>query len=310
MENVIILFLALVTDLTLGEFPRPVHPVVWLGKVISLEMRFAPRSGHRLQLAYGIIMVTVTVALFALTTYFILTYLQGVNTIAYVLVATYLLKSSFSIKELRRAALRVKGFLEEDNITQARLESKSLVSRDTSKLDEPHLVSATLESIAENSSDSLVAPLFYFLLFGVPGAIAYRVVNTFDAMIGYHGEYEHLGKFTARLDDWLNFIPARLSGLLLVTAAYLYRQNGRKAWQVMMRDHTQTRSPNAGWPMSAIAGALSTRLEKPDQYTLGNANHPLSVALIPPGIRLVETATLLWAGFCLVMEVTYFVATT
>ena len=99
MENIIVLFLALVTDLTLGEFPRPVHPVVWLGKVISLELRFAPRSG-RLQLAYGISMVTLTLAIFALTTYFILAYLQGVNTIAYVLVAALLLKSSFSVNTL------------------------------------------------------------------------------------------------------------------------------------------------------------------------------------------------------------------
>ena len=307
MENVIVLFLALVIDLTLGEYPRPVHPVVWLGNVISAELRFAPRSGRRLQLAYGIATVTMTIAVFALAAYLLLTYLRGVNTIAYVLVAAFLLKSTFSVRELRRTALRVKAFLEDKNIIPARLESRALVSRDTSQLDEPHLVSATLESIAENTSDSLIAPLFYFLILGVPGAIAYRVVNTFDAMIGYHGEYEHLGKFAARLDDWLNFIPARLSGLLLVAAAYLCHQDGRNAWQVMVRDHRRTESPNAGWPMSAMAGALRTRLEKAGQYTLGDANHPLSTGLIPRGIRLVEISTLLWAGFCLVMEVMRFV---
>ncbi len=307
VENIIILFLALVIDFTLGEYPRPLHPVVWLGKVISAELRVAPRSGRRLQLAYGIAMVSITIAIFALTTYLLLAYLRGVNPIAYVLVAAFFLKSTFSVRELRRAALRVKAFLEDKNIVTARLESRALVSRDTSRLDEPHLVSATVESIAENTSDSLIAPLLYFLILGVPGAIAYRVVNTFDAMIGYHGEYEHLGKFAARLDDGLNFIPARLSGLLLVAAAYLCRQDGRNAWRVMARDHKRTESPNAGWPMSAMAGALRTRLEKAGQYTLGDANHPLSTGLIPRGIRLVEIATLLWAGFCLVMEVTRFV---
>ena len=309
MENVIVLFLALVIDLTLGEYPRPLHPVVWLGKVISAELRFAPRSGRRLQLAYGIAMVTVAIAVFALAAYLLLTYLRGANIIAYVLVAAFLLKSTFSVRELRRTALRVKAFLEDKKIVPARLESRALVSRDTSQLDEPHLVSATLESIAENTSDSLIAPLLYFLILGVPGAIAYRVVNTFDAMIGYHGEYEHLGKFAARLDDWLNFIPARLSGLLLVVAAYLCHQDGRNAWQVMVRDHRRTESPNAGWPMSAMAGALRTRLEKAGQYTLGDANHPLSTGLIPRGIRLVEISTLLWAGLCLVTEVIRFVLT-
>jgi len=309
VENVIILSLALVTDLTLGEFPRWVHPVVWLGKVISLELRFAPRSGRWSQLAYGAAMVTLTTAAFALAAYFVLTYLQGVNTIAYVLVAVFLLKSTFSIKELRRAALKVKGFLKEDDLTQARLESRALVSRDTSQLDKPHLVSATLESIAENTSDSLIAPLFYFLLLGVPGAIVYRVVNTFDAMIGYHGKYERLGKFAARLDDGLNFIPARLSGLLLVAGAHLCRRDGRKAWQIMIRDHRRTASPNAGWPMSAMAGALGTELEKVGEYTLGKANHPLSISLIPRGVKLVEIAALLWIGFCLVTEVIHFVFT-
>ena len=310
MENIVVLFLALVIDVTLGEYPRLMHPVVWLGNVISTELRFAPRSGRRLQLAYGIAMVALTIAVFALATYFLLSYLREVNTIAYVLVAAFLLKSSFSVRELRRTALRVKTFLEDKDIIQARVESKSLVSRDTSQLDEPHLVSATLESIAENTSDSLIAPLFYFLILGVPGAIAYRVVNTFDAMIGYHGEYEHLGKFAARLDDGLNFIPARLSGIFLVVAAYLGHQDGRNAWRGMIRDHKRTASPNAGWPMSAMAGALRTRLEKIGHYTLGEANHSLSTGLIPRSIRLVEISTLLWAGFCLVMEVMRFVFTT
>lgn len=310
MENIVVLFLALVIDVTLGEYPRLMHPVVWLGNVISMELRFAPRSGRRLQLACGIAMVTLTIAVFALTTYFLLSYLREVNTIAYVLVAAFLLKSSFSVRELRRTALTVKALLEDKNIIQARVESKSLVSRDTSQLDEPHLVSATLESIAENTSDSLIAPLFYFLILGVPGAIAYRVVNTFDAMIGYHGEYEHLGRFAARLDDGLNFIPARLSGIFLVVAAYLGHQDGRNAWRVMIRDHKRTASPNAGWPMSAMAGALRTRLEKIGHYTLGEANHSLSTGLIPRSIRLVEISTLLWAGFCLVMEVMRFVFTT
>ena len=307
MENISILLLALAIDVTWGEFPRHVHPVVWLGKVISLELRVAPRQSRWAQLVYGAGMVILKIALFALPAYFLLAYLRGVNTVAYVLVAAFLLKSTFSIKELHRVAFRIKGFLEEGNVSRARVEVGSLVSRDTSRLDEPHLVSAAVESIAENASDSLVAALFYFLLLGVPGSIAYRVSNTFDAMVGYHGEYEYLGKFAARLDDVLNFIPARISGLLMVTAAYLCQKDGRNAWQIMLRDHGKTESPNAGWPMSATAGALRTQLKKVGHYSLGNSNNPPSLQLISSGIKLVEISALLWASFCLIVEVMHFV---
>ena len=310
MENISILLLALAIDVTWGEFPRHVHPVVWMGKIISLELRVAPRQSRRAQLVYGAGIVVLTTALFTLPAHFLLAYLRGVNTVAYVLVAAFLLKSTFSIKELHRVAFRIKGFLEEGNVSRARIEVGSLVSRDTSQLDEPHLVSATVESAAENTSDSFVAPLFYSLLLGVPGAIAYRVVNTFDARIGYHGEYEYLGKFAARLDDVLNFIPARISGLLIVIAAYLCRKDGKNAWQVMLRDRGKTESPNAGCPMSAVAGALRTQLEKVGHYSLGNSNNPLSPRLIFSGIKLVEIAALLWVGLYLIVEVVHFAFTT
>lgn len=310
LENIIILLAALAIDFAIGEFPRPVHPVVWLGKVISLELRLAPRQGQWSQLVYGTGIVILTIAIFTLPAYFLLTYLRGVNAIAYILVGVFLLKSVFSIKELYRVAFKIKGFLEDGELNKARVETRSLVSRDTSKLDEPHLVSATVESAAENTSDSFVAPLFYFLLLGVPGAIAYRVVNTFDAMIGYHGEYEYLGRFAAKLDDVLNFIPARISGLLIVIAAYLCRRNGKNAWQVMLRDHGKTESPNAGWTMSATAGALMTQLKKMGHYSLGNFNNPLSPQLIFSGMKLMEKAALLWVGVCLIVEVMYFVLTT
>ena len=303
MESIIILLLALAIDLSIGEYPRPLHPVVWMGKVASLGLRIAPRRGRWAQLIYGAGVVILTIALFTLSAYFLLFYLRWLNTVAYVVVAALLLKSTFSLKELWRVALKVKRLLEGGNLSRARVEMKALVGRDTGQLDKPHLVSATVESVAENTSDSFVAPLFYFLLFGLPGAIAYRVVNTLDAMIGYHGEYEYLGKVAARLDDGLNFIPARLSGLLIVAAAYLYRKDGRNAWQVMLADHGNTESFNAGWPMSAAAGALRTRLEKAGHYSLGNANSSLSPQLILPGVRLMVVSALLWVVLCLMVEV-------
>ncbi len=127
-------------------------------------------------------------------------------------------------------------------MNETRFELRALVSRDTGDLPEPLLISAAVESVGEGTGDSLVAPLFYFLFLGVPGAIGYRVVNTLDSMIGYHGKYEYLGKFAARCDDVLNYIPARLAALLLVLAAVL-RKNGRNAWRTAFREHSKDREP-------------------------------------------------------------------
>jgi adenosylcobinamide-phosphate synthase len=146
----------------------------------------------------------------------------------------------------------------------------SLVSRDTSELDESQVASAVIESVAENASDSLIAPLFYYMLGGLPLALVYRFANTADAMLGYHTpEFEWLGKIPARLDDLLNLLPARLTGWLIVLASPLAGGNMLHAKQTMHRDAANTASPNAGFPMSAMAGALGIELEKTAHYRLG-----------------------------------------
>ena len=132
-------------------------------------------------------------------------------------------------------------------------------------------------------------------------------MNTADAMIGYHGRYEYLGKFAAKLDDVLNFIPARISGLLIVAAAYLSGGSGRDAWRVMLRDHRKTESPNAGWPMSAAAGALEVRLEKEACYSLGDAVGALSPAVIERGVVLATVSALLWVSCCSIVEAMFIV---
>jgi adenosylcobinamide-phosphate synthase len=312
MELLFILLLALAIDALLGEPARAIHPVVWVGKVTYLWERFAPsgRSGEssaRSQLVYGGGMTLLTIAIFTLPVYFLIAYVSQAGTLAYIIVGALLLKPSFSFKELRRAASDIRLLLTKNEIKEARARMPALVSRESQSLEKPALVSATVESVAENICDSFVAPLFYFLCFGVPGAVAYRVVNTLDAMIGYHGKYEYFGKCAARLDDVLNFIPARISGLLLVIAAHLCQKDSRNAWQVMLRDHGKTESPNAGWPMSAVAGALRVRLEKAGCYSLGETNNPLAPQLIASGMNLAVVVALLWVLLCLIVEMTYFV---
>jgi adenosylcobinamide-phosphate synthase len=143
----------------------------------------------------------------------------------------------------------------------------------------------------------------------VPGAIGYRVVNTLDAMIGYHGKYEYLGKFAARLDDVLNYIPARLAAAALIFAA-VFRKGGRKAWQTGWREHTSTESPNAGWTIATMAGALDVRLEKVGHYIFQDSGTTPSTATIDSAIKLFSIAASIWVFFCLLEEVIRFAITT
>jgi adenosylcobinamide-phosphate synthase len=197
-----------------------------------------------------------------------------------VAISAALLKTTFAWRELIRTGERVRRELEGEEQDAARHDLRALVSRDTTQLDTPLLAAAAIESLAENASDSFVAPLFYYQLFGLPGAFVYRAVNTMDAMIGYHGQYEFLGKLPARLDDALNLIPSRLTALLLVIASRLAGSSPHRACAVLRRDHARTASPNAGYPMSAVAGALDVRLEKVGYYRLnenGRAPEPADI---------------------------------
>lgn len=298
MEILLILLLSLILDLAFGELPSIIHPVAWIGKTASYLEKGANNLYPIFQFVYGMGMVLIIIALFTAPVYFLLLYLESLNLIIYVVVGAILFKFTFSWKELRQSALRVKRLLISDKINEARFQLRALVGRDTQNLSQALLVSATVESVAENASDSFVAPLFYFLLFGAPGAIAYRVVNTLDAMIGYHGKYEYLGKFASRLDDVLNFIPARLTAILLVISAFLCRRHGRKSWQTTLREHNRTESPNAGWPMAAVAGALDMQLEKRGCYKLGRASASLVPKTIDDSLKLVQVAMLIWVLIC------------
>lgn len=310
MDILLILLLALIIDLVLGEPPRSIHPVVWMGKVVSLLERWGRWSSPSAQFIYGMGVSLLLVGLFTAATYYLLFYLRELSFIAYVVAGAVLLKSSFSLKEMRRVALRVKGFLLSEKLSEARRELRSLVGRDVRDLSEPLIVSATVESVAENTSDSFVAPLLYFLLFGVPGAIAYRVVNTLDAMIGYHGKYEYLGKFASKLDDVLNLVPARLTALLLVLATFLSGRNAGASWQVALSEHAKTESPNAGWAMAAMAGALNVPLEKVGHYRLVGGDAPLTIESIDAALKLIVIAVLSWSLICIIAGVIRFAVTT
>jgi len=212
-----------------------------------------------------------------------------------------LLKQTFSIRRLLEEGARVAESLERGQLEQARFQLRALVSRPTEELSSELCAAAAIESLAENVADSIAAPLLFYSLFGLPAAAAYRVVNTADAMFGYRGETEWLGKSAARLDDALNWAPSRLSALALTGASLL--QRGRdaaaSAWLTWRRDGGRTASPNAGRPMAAMAGALERRLEKRGHYVLGDGHREPDAGDIRAALQLTGLAAALLAAAAL-----------
>jgi adenosylcobinamide-phosphate synthase len=216
-------------------------------------------------------LVMISVSSVFLGTALALSLIGAVSPAIAVLAGVVMLKTSFSFRQLEKEAARAAQLIEHDGVPAARAPLAALVSRDVDGLSPRLAASAAIESVAENLSDSFVAPIFYYVCFGVPGALAYRAINTLDAMIGYHGRYEFLGRTAARLDDLANLIPARLTAVLLVIASALAGENARAALAIGVRDHARTESPNAGWPMAVMAGALQVHLEKMGHYRLGES---------------------------------------
>jgi adenosylcobinamide-phosphate synthase len=285
-----ILLIAVTVDQCVGEFPRWAHPVVWMGKAISLAVAQAPRQGWWFPFLFGAFLTIGLCSISALAAWFVLRLAAGYPTLQ-ILVGAYLLKASFSIRELDAAAGRVESALEAGELDAGREALRSLCSRDPSTLDSDAVAAGVVESVAENASDSIVAPLFYFVLLGVPGAIGYRAINTLDAMIGYRNErFEALGKFAARLDDVVNWLPARLTALLLLFAGLFVRLDVRGGWSILRRDGSRTPSPNAGRPMAAMAGMLKVALAKPGVYVLGDALEPLSLVKLRQARRVMKLA--------------------
>lgn len=288
VDSVLVLAVAIVMDVLLGEPPNAVHPVVWMGRWIGWGERHAPQAGRLAVFSYGAGVVVLGMAVVVMLALGVEAALLGLPRVAGIVVGAWLLKTTFALRALVVAALAVQGALAAGNLAEARrLLAWHLVSRDTAALDEGLVAAATVESVAENFGDGVVAPLLAFALFGVPGALAYRFANTADAMLGYHdARREYLGKFAARLDDGLNFVPARLAAGFLLVGAGLSSADAAQGWRVMRREHGRTASPNAGWPMSAMAGALRVTLEKVGHYRLGDGATP-TADTIARGLRVV-----------------------
>ena len=272
---VAVLLLAVALDLALGDPPNCVHPVAWLGRALGAGGRALRRGGPAALLLGGALTALGAAVLAGLGGHVVgalAARLEGLGALVEALGLACLL----SLRSLAAAALGVKAALAASDLAAARAAvGRHLVSRPTATLDAGHVASATIESVAENLTDAFVAPVCFYLAFGLPGAAVYRAINTADAMFGYReGTLEYFGKVGARLDDLFNLAPARLAGWAIVAGARLAGESAARAAGVMLHDRRRTASPNAGFTMSAMAGALGVTLEKPGAYRLGRGPLP------------------------------------
>jgi adenosylcobinamide-phosphate synthase len=274
-------------DVVLGEPPSAVHPVVWMGRLIGALERGRPHGRPRAEIAYGVVIVVVTAGAAAVAGLLVTIALGALPWWIALPVGAALLKTTFSLRGLIAAGREVQRGLAE-GAAAARAGLRALVSRDAD-LEPPLIVSAAVESLAENLTDSVVSPLCSFALFGLPGALAYRAVNTMDAMLGYRDEREYVGKAAARTDDVVNWLPARLSAVLIVSAAALKGTAGA-AWGAFRRDHAPEYGPNKTVAIATMAGALGVQLRKPGAYAVGVARRPLSPEIIAEASAIVWVA--------------------
>jgi adenosylcobinamide-phosphate synthase len=269
---VLIVVGAVALDLAFGDPKNRFHPTAWVGRIIARLVPFAKSSNAAAEKLGG---VFVTLAVTGLVVVLLIPFdlltksTDALSAIIAVLAGSILLKTTIAIRGLQIHGQHVMESL--DDIEKARAKLSMLVKRNTKDLDKKHIVSGVLESTSENIVDGITAPLFYFGLFGLAGAFVYRTVNTIDSMIGYKNElFGNVGWFGANCDKVLNYLPARITGYLMILAAVLIGADWKNSLQTLRRDGKKTSSPNAGYPMAAMAGALRTRFEKIDHYVLGN----------------------------------------
>lgn len=290
------LCLAVFIDLTLGEPPEKLHPTVWMGKVIFFLKERIENKNAVVDKFKGALMALFVIVLFSLPSYFILFFVRvHIGWVAYIVVGALLLKPTFAIKCMKQYVSQIAESIEVGDLDKARDLLPFIVRRDPRKLNPQHIISAAVESTAESTVDGITSPFFYFALFGVPGSIAFRAINTLDSMVGYKDQrHINIGWFSAKLDSLVNYIPARLTAVLMVLAALLLCENWKSSWRILQRDKSKTESINAGWPMSAMAGALTVQLEKPGSYALGEGRDMLSPKHIHRALHIMELTVLLF----------------
>ncbi len=313
---IISFFISLIIDLFYGELPTKIHPVVIIGKIIAFFKNIFIKYHNRWS-GFFTTLFTIVISCLILS---VVMFISSVNEYLFIIIFSIVLSQTYSIKMLLSTAKDIENDLKQD-LNKARQSVSYLVSRDTDELTESFIVSATIESMTENITDSYVAPVFYFIVVSIIFMILnidyymillfvpfiYRISNTLDAMLGYTtDELIDIGFIPAKLDDFLNYIPSRLSGLFVVLSAYLLRYDGNNAFKIMKRDARKCPSPNSGYTMASTAGALNIQLVKKDTYILGDNTNEIDVSDISKAIKLTSLTIALFTIFILIIMTIFY----
>jgi len=302
VESILVFGFAILLDLKFGDPKNKYHPTAWIGTLIAKLTPIAKNENSIIEKLGGICVVTITsgivlTLLFTLNIGISLITIDYVSLIVSVIIGGLLLKTTIAIRGMEKHAISVLESIDENNLDLARTHLSMIVKRNTKNLDKNHILSGVLESISENTVDGITGPLFYYSLFGLPGAFVYRVVNTADSMIGYRTNiFKNVGWFAATCDSVLNYIPSRLTGLIMIISSAILQNNWKESYKVMIRDGKKTESPNAGYPMAALAGALETKFEKINHYKLGDGEITLTKNHVHSAISIMKLTSILFFG--------------
>lgn len=291
-------------DRVVGDPRVGLHPVVLIGKLISFLEKILLREHDDPQIKRlsGLLLLLFTVFITYATVYGIVNMLERVNWIVALLGQVVLVSFTISPNSLAKAGDEIYECLAKNDIVLAREKVSWIVGRDTKELDSSEVSRATIETIAENITDGIVSPLFFAAFGGAPLAFFYRAVNTLDSMVGYKNDkYSDFGRYSAKFDDVCNFIPARITGFLIIIAGVILKLNYKNAWQIMWRDAGVHPSPNSGWAEAPVAGALGIRLGGLNYYFgkpsfrkyMGDNLQPINLEHIKQTISIMRLTTLL-----------------
>ncbi len=306
IESLGIIIFALLLDFTLGDPKNKYHPTAWIGSLLAKLTPLFKNSSDSIEKLGGIILILITSVIAASIIIFLdiginLITSDLVTIVVSIIVGGILLKTTIAIKGMERHALAVVKSIENNDMVAARDNLSMIVKRNTKDLDKNHVFSGVIESISENTVDGITGPLFYFGIFGLPGAFVYRVVNTADSMVGYKTTiFKNIGWFAANCDKILNLIPSRLTGLTMIFSAMILGYNWKNSYHIMIRDGRKTQSLNAGYPMAAIAGALETKFEKVNHYSLGDGEIEFSRSHVKSAISIMKITSIIFSGMIVI----------
>ena len=295
------IIIGFIIDFFVGDPHAIPHPVVAIGKLISfLDRKLRIGDSDKRDILRGVWTVLIVSAVSIAVPSLILWVMWKIHPVAYLAVNSIMCAQIVAARELVRECSAVEKALEKGDVEGARKAVSYVVGRDTEALDKEGICRAAVETIAENGSDGVIAPLFWMFLFGAVGGFFYKAVNTMDSMLGYkNGKYLYFGRAAAKTDDFVNFIPSRISALLMIVSCPLCHLDGKNAFRIFLRDRFKHKSPNAAQTESVFAGALNVRLNGPAFYGgvlhekeyLGDDTRPIAPADIKKSGHLMYTAS-------------------